>query len=330
MILDLLSLEGNKVSSDIKSYSTLLYGVPKVGKTEIVSELYGLENTLVLGFEAGYKNIPGLMGVTIDSYSTLLNYLQQLQRKEVRAKYDTIVFDTLDQFAFICEKYILDTYGKEALGECKAHGGAYKIFDIKVLNVLKKLNKMNYNIVYLSHSALKTEKDATTGQEYDKYLVKAPNRVQSIVLPEVDNIWFAYRKPTGERVLYTRESMYFQAGSRIKNLPAEIEFNAETIKRVFKECVVKGMDEKYITTDLAQQSIGEKEYNFEELMKSIKELGSELVNRNYHNECNEIIVKELGTNEDGSTRLLADCTPTQSPVLEVILMKLQELKSSIK
>ena len=36
---DLLNIEGNKVPTDAKTYSTFVYGFPKTGKTTFINDL---------------------------------------------------------------------------------------------------------------------------------------------------------------------------------------------------------------------------------------------------------------------------------------------------
>lgn len=324
-IVNLLELEGNKVSTDFNSYSLLLYGVPKIGKTELITNLYDKEKTLILAFEAGTKNIPGVKYVAIDSYSTLMNYVNQLKNPKVREKFDTIVFDTLDKFAFVCKKYVLDNYGKDTLGDAKSHGGAYEIFDAKALAAILPLQGMDYNLAYISHSD-SVEKTDLSGNKYNRFIIKAPKRIANLVKPEVDYIWFGYRLENNERVIYTRETAYFEAGSRVGQMPPELPWDAKKIKEIFAENVAKDVDDNYITEEKVSQSVAYKEkVSFEEIMNEIKTLGNELFNNGKQNECNEILARELGTDDNGNQRTLDKCTATQIPVLEVILQQLKSL-----
>lgn len=330
-LVDLESLTGNVVPTDIRSYSMFIYGVPKVGKTTFVNKLYSDgklgKAPLFLGFENGFKNIPGLHGILIDSYTTLNMYLTQLQKPSIREKYDTLVFDTFDQFAQCCKQQVCDTYGKDTIGESKAHGGAYEIWDSKMLNVLKKIYKMGYNCVFISHSKVIKTIDPITNEEYSRYYPKAPQRALDIILPDMDQIWFIFKKPDGERCIYTRESKYYFAGSRVVSvdLPEEMPYDVDEVKRIFAENVAKGVSDEFKTDEIVQHSIPQREVDYKELLKEIQEIGNKLFETGKVNECNQIISRELGVNDDGSPRLLQNCTEMQIPALEMILINLKEL-----
>ena len=62
-------------------------------------------------------------------------------------------------------------------------------------------------------------------------------------------------------------------------------------------------------------------------MKEIMDLGTELQNKGLSEKANMIVFKELGCNDDGVQRTLADVNENMIPALEVILVNLKELNN---
>ena len=103
MAIDLLSLQPHKVSRDLSGYITLLYGPAKVGKTTFGSKMPG---ALLLAFERGYNALPGVIAQDITTWGEAKQVLRELKKPEVQAVYKSIIIDTVDIAASLCEKYI--------------------------------------------------------------------------------------------------------------------------------------------------------------------------------------------------------------------------------
>ena len=66
MAINLLDLTPHKVSRDLSGYITLIYGLPKSGKTTFGSKM---PRALLLVFERVYNAIPGMIAQDITSCS---------------------------------------------------------------------------------------------------------------------------------------------------------------------------------------------------------------------------------------------------------------------
>ena len=108
--VDIFAVKPHVVSRDLKGYTILLYGAPKTGKTTIASKF---SKALLLGFEAGYLTIPGIMALPINSWAEFKSVLKQLKTDEGHAAYDNIIIDTVDIAYDLCEKYICNREGVE-------------------------------------------------------------------------------------------------------------------------------------------------------------------------------------------------------------------------
>lgn len=327
-ITNLLDLEVVKVSRDINDYSLMLTAPTGYGKTPFLAELYG-ERALILSFENSQKGIAGAHAVQIDSYETLTIYLNQLQNPEVRKKFDVIIIDTLFLLDYCCEKSVTDAYGKDLLGDCLKWNKAYKIVDKRFLTVIKTLQKMNYTMVYVCHPVEKKVK-APNGQEYIKIEPKVSDRIKDLLIPEIDIRLFAYYDTEGNKVIYTQGTQFFDARCRVGYMDEIIPFDAQTLRKAF----VEGVDRKITNKDLIVDNIERKnvsinnEREFEVVFKELMELGKELEAAGLGMKAQAIVNAELGTDDDGNQRTLANVNEKMTPALEVIIIKLKELKNN--
>ena len=103
MAIDLTKIQPHKVSKDLSGYITFIYGKPKTGKTTLATQM---PNSLLLAFEQGYNCLPGVMAADITSWAEMKQVYRDLKRPEVKAMYNAIIVDTIDEAAKYCEKYI--------------------------------------------------------------------------------------------------------------------------------------------------------------------------------------------------------------------------------
>lgn len=323
-IVQLLELEGNKVSKDIKDYSMMLCGASGIGKTPLVNEIYG-EGTLILAFENSHKGIAGAHAVNIDSYSTLVAYVAQLENPKVREKYHTIVIDTLYLLDYLCEKSVTDSYGKDLIRDCLAYNQAYKIVDKKFLSIIKRLQKMNYSLVYIAHPV---EKKVTLmdGTEVVKFEPKVSERIKTHIIPEIDIRLFAMETSEGRKI-YTRSTPYFDARCRIGEMDEVVDFDAQALKDAFRIGIERVENKGGETVEhLANKHTVVKDNDtFDSVMAQIKMLGQKLTQEGKGQQANDVLVEELGRDDNGEVRALSSATPQMLGALQTILVKLQAL-----
>lgn len=114
MAIDLLKLTPNKVSRDLSGYITYLYGQGGAGKTSFGAQM---PNPLLLACEKGYNAIPGILAQDITSWGEIKQVLRELKKPEVKNMFKSIVVDTVDIAAQLCEKYVCSTLGIENIGD---------------------------------------------------------------------------------------------------------------------------------------------------------------------------------------------------------------------
>ena len=90
---DLLSLQPHKVSRDLTGYITYIYGEAKTGKTTLATQA---GTALLFAFERGYNALPGVFPVDVTSWGDVRSLVRELKKKEVKEKFQTVIFDTVD------------------------------------------------------------------------------------------------------------------------------------------------------------------------------------------------------------------------------------------
>lgn len=322
-MLNLLDLEPTSVSRDIKDYDLLICGDSGIGKSEYVLDLYGKDRSLALAFEDSYSGISGAYVANIQDYASLMNYMIQLENPQVKEKYDTVIIDTLFMLDHIIEKSITDSYGVELLGDALKYNKAYKIVDKRFLSIIKRLKKAGYTLVYVAHPMAKKIKIG--GVEITRYEPKVSDRVKDLLLPEVDIQLFCYFDADGTRKVATQQSQYWNARCRVAELSPLMDFDPELFKTEF----AKGIETKQANGGIIVEKrpvTVEDERTFEQAMEYLtKDLAVKCSEANKMEEANRIIVANLGRDNDGNIRTLANATPEMIGALETIIVELEML-----
>lgn len=322
--MDLTQVEPQKISTDLASYTSFLYGPPKAGKTTFYHELFG-RKAIFARTEKGSKAVAGLMGQDISNWSDFMKFKKQLSRKEVQAIYDVVVIDTFDNLCIYLERYVKNKYGVDNLKEANGGWGAgHKEFSETLFMALNDIESYGYTIHFISHSTKNKEKLPGTDEEYDKYMPSAAKRGMEIATKMVDNILFAYLAVNPEtkqeqRVLYTRETLHFQAGTRFKHLPQALPMSAAAYQKAVDEAIQKEGPEN-LKVEKEVNIVQGEELNFEALMTEAKEKAVEMNKAGRLAEVNEIVEKYLGAG-----KLMREATPQQVETVKIIVEELRAL-----
>lgn len=329
MLQNILNIKPNKLTTDLTSYNFLLYAPAGMGKTTFATKMFP-ERALILGCEYGYKGIPNAMGIPVPNYFTLLQIAEALDTQEAREKYDTLIIDTTTKVGEMIEEYILSMYGKDNLGDCKSHGGAYPLINRYYNMIFNRLKARGYNFVYICHAKsedIKNEKNEVIGQ---KYFPNMSARIAGLIEPEVDYTFFiTQNKNTGERIMVTDNTPQ-NVGKQRTDLPKIMPLNID----VFREEFAKGVEAKAggnITNEKVETTVTNfksEERPYQEIITEIKALGKELVSISSEkgNEALTIVNNRLGLDNNGVQRTLEQCTQENAQMLETIVFELKKLK----
>ena len=320
---------GNHKNHRIKS----LWGNKlKTGKTTTAAKF---DKALLLAFETGYLAIGGIKPQPINRWSEFKQVLKQLKDERAHEVYSNIIIDTADIAYDLCEKYICNREGVEAINQIpygQGWGMAAKEFD----EALRSIPQMGFGLVLISHSQEKTFKNEQTGEEYSKIGPTLGNKPRLIVDRMSDIIGYAcpVEDEDGEThtELYMRGTPRFIAGSRFKYTPDSIVFSYDNLVNAIGDAIDKEAaenDNKFITDEKTHEHEVAPEYDFEELMsefknmvvKAQKAVGKEAFREDWAPKVTAITEKYLGKG-----RKVNDCTADQ---VEQVFLIVEDLKEEI-
>ena len=320
-MIDLLSLEPQRISRDLKGKYILLYGLPGVGKTSLASEF---KNVLIAGFEMGTNALNNVYVQPIKTWKDWRDMVKQLCTKDaLKDKFDSIAIDTADFAWDLCVKWICSQNGVEKLGDIP-WGGGYDLAKKEYTQTFRDLTYSGYGLVFISHSTEKVYKNEK-GEDYTQIVPALPNRPFDIVNKMVDIIAYIREIPVeigdkieNKRYMFLRGDQRFLAKSRFKYIKPRIELSYQGLV----DAIFEAIDEEVAHTG-GTASNEENPYtkqNFEEIMEDAKQLCGQVVQNNKTEQALAILEEEFGK----PTRF-SEILPEQTKELNAALIKIRDL-----
>ena len=329
--INLLDIQPHIVSRSLHGYSVLLYGEPKSGKTTMATKF---PNHLLLGFEKGWNAIPGAMAQPVNSWSEFKKIIRQLKDDKVKARFETIIIDTVDIAYDYCEKYICSNNSVDTIGDI-AYGKGFKLAAKEFDECLRSILQMNYGLVMISHATDKTFKDQN-GVEYNQIIPTLDNKPRNIVSRMTDIIGYSriVDLPDGgtQPMLFMRGTPRFIAGSRFKYTPDFIEFNYQSLVNAIGDAIDKQSAEdgaQYFTNSGTNLHIAStQELDFDDLKLQLDDMLTSLVSNTdeesfatyWQPRITQIIEQYLGKGMK-----VSQCTRDQVEALDLIVSELKDL-----
>ena len=338
MAIDLLNLQPHKVSRDLRGYSVFFYGEPKSGKTTTAAHF---PEALLLAFEKGYNAIPGIMAQPINKWAEFKQTLRELEKKEVKEKFSTIIIYTVDIAYDYCTKYICDnakrpdgSFGVDSISDI-GYGKGYGMVSQEFDDSLRKIVQMDYGLVLISHATDKTFKNES-GEEYNQIVPTLDKRGTNIVSRMADIIGYSRVVDTEQgpkTMLFMRGTNRYMAGSRFKYTPDYIEFNYDNLTSAIADAIDAQAKEdggQYFTEERSNLYLPkENELDFDQLMvefqncinRLIKNAGEQDFESIYTPRITQITEKYLGRGNK-----VSQCSREQVEALSLIVEDLKELE----
>lgn len=319
MGIDLLTLEPQKISKNLKGKFIMVYGLPGVGKTTLGAQF---PKALVLGFECGTNALNNIYVQPIKTWQDWKQAANQLIKKkeQLQDKFENIILDTVDSMWDLCVKYICSNNGVERLGDLP-WGQGYDIAKQEFQNLLRELTFAGYGVVFISHSAEKTFKDEN-GEEFTQITVALPNRPYEIVNKMVDIIGYIrqIKQEDGEskRFIFFRGNDNFFAKSRFRYIVPKVEFSYDNIVNAIYEAI-----DKEVENSGGEASEDENPYwkrTFEDLMEEAKAVWTKVIQKEKGKEASEILEKTFG-----KPTKFSEITESDKDKLEIVLSEIQEI-----
>lgn len=318
MAINLLNIEPHKVSTDLSGYITYIYGAPKTGKTTLAVQM---PKALLLAFEKGYNALPGVMAQDITSWGDMKQVFRELKKPEVKNTFESIVVDTIDIAADMCQKYICDQNGITTLGEL-GFGKGWTFFKNEFSLIFRGLTQLGYAVFFIGHDKEVMDDDGKT-----KIIRPAlTSSTRQIITGMADIIGYAHQdKQYKQSVLTIRcGDDSIECGSRFKYIKPEFPMSYNNLVEALREAIEKEAEEnnnKFITNE-KQKTDEDRVYDFTTLMKEFQGLVAAIMDESTDNASKITAVVEHYL---GKGRKASEITPYQAEFLYLINEDLKNL-----
>ena len=324
MAINLLELTPHKVSRDLSGYLTFVYGPAKCGKTTFGSKMPG---ALLLAFERGYNALPGVIAQDITTWGEMKQVMRELKKPEVKERFKSIIVDTADIAADLCQKYICNQLGIENIGDGGWTTNGWAKYKKEFEDVFRSLAQLGYAVVFISHDKEKTI-TPQNAKEYQQIGSSMQSSALSIIENMCDIIGYAHPKVTesGSRMVLTLRSPdnSVRCGCRFKYIEPEIDFTYDALTKALNDAIDKEANEtnnQYVTSERQSAPIL-KEYDFDALMGEFKEIVGRLMERDSATnmpKITQIIDKYLGKGKK-----ISEATRDQAELVYLIVNEIKE------
>lgn len=274
-----------KISQGViqKAVKACIYGVEGIGKSTFAAQF---PKPLFIDLDKGTARLSVDRVDNIQTWADLISVIGEFASME-NNPYDTLVIDTADAAARLCEKHVIQTraQGKTSIEDIP-YGKGYKMLTEEFavfLNWLEALIEKGFNIVIVAHAMMKTITKPDDDGQYDHWELKLPgntaNKLAPLVKEWTDILLFANFKTIivedglkkkargGKRLMYTTHTPFADAKNRF-DLEAVLPFDYQEIAKIIpRRCeTVKPL------TDTRKKTAAKKKEDAKEKAKALSAL----------------------------------------------------------
>lgn len=318
MAIDLMALEPQKISRNLRGKFALFFGLPGVGKTSLAAQF---PKALIASFEQGTNALNNVYVQPVKTWNDWKQMVSQLVRKEdLKSKYETICVDTADSAWDLCVKYICSQNGVEQLSDIP-WGRGFDMAKKEYQNGFRDLTFSGYGLIFISHSIEKTLKNEK-GEEYQQIVPALPQRPYDIVNKMVDLIGYIREIETEDggrrRYIFFRGDDRFFAKSRFRYIEPRVEFNYENIVNAIYDAI-----DKEVAASGGEITNDENPYttlDFDSLMEDAKILWGKVIQEEKADDASKILQEEFGR-----PIRFSEITADQVEKLNIVIMRIKDI-----
>ena len=244
-LLDQVETKSKSFDGRVPPVRVNVQGVDGIGKSTFGANA---PSSIFIQAEDGLKFIDNVARFpVIESWSQLLAQVKTLI--EEPHDYKSVVLDTTDAASKFGEEYVCETNGWSGPEDKQAGYGAFYVAEENAWRkLLQGLNicfeERGMNVILLSHVGDKTIVDPTVG-EYHAFQMRSNKKINSLIKDWVDfNLFADYDKSVndgkpkshGNRILYTKYAMGFEAKSRL-TIPPQLPLEWDAFHKSYLEAL---------------------------------------------------------------------------------------------
>lgn len=326
MALDLMNLQPSVISRDLKGKFVCIYSIPKAGKTSLACQF---PKNLLFGFEHGWNAISGAMAVDITKWSDFKLYLRQLEKAELKEKFNTITIDTVGLAWEMCEQYVCTQNGVQKIADIP-WGGGYTACKKEFESCLRKITQLGYGLVIIAHSEKRIEK-RSDDSEVEILGPAIPKRAYDIVNQLVDIIGYIDvtwdEDGNSERWLYTRKTPTIMAGSRFKYLSPKIKFGYQELVDAIADAIEKSekLDGAVVVDSEELVATENETLSYDAVRAEALELWTQLIAQNEENAMRILKKVEMIF---GRQMKLSEITEDQVDLYNLVVIEMREMMNN--
>lgn len=297
MAINLLELQPQIISKNLKGKYILLYGLPGVGKTSLAAQF---EKVLIAGFEMGTNALNNVYVAPVKTWDDWKKMVRDLCRNdELKEKFHAIAIDTADEAWNLCTKYVCGQAGVENLSDV-GFGKLYAEASKEFRQTFRDLAYNGYGLIFTSHS---TEKEFTNdkGEKYNMILPALQTRAFDIINKMVDIIAYIREisleegdKTIRKRFMFFRDEVgdRFLVKSRYQYMKPYVELSYDALVNAIYDAI--DLECSHSGGEATDEHNPYTQLNFDELMEEAKMLWGTVVQNNKTAEASEILKNVFG------------------------------------